>query len=180
MKGGSAISFHEYGYAIDLAAPWNQWRVSNPAPSHYRLPDNTSALVEPLGLLWGGSPRWGDNRDRMHLENHNTPTELLSYPRVGPKPPPKPPGPGPLHPFPLPDGYYYGPYSGPLRSISGYGVNDGPYRAGLMMFQRIVRVTADGLYGPRTEAATKTWQRSMALSADGLIGPLTWRKAFGR
>lgn len=178
-KSGDAISFHQFGYAIDVAAPWNPWRVKNPPASPYRLPDNTSALLEPLGLLWGGSPRWGDNCDRMHLENHNTPAELGAYPPLhSPGPPHVPVTPG-VPAFPLPFGYYYGPYSGPAQSISGQGIHDGPYRAGLALAQGKLRVTADGLYGPHTAAAATSWQAAHHLVADGLIGPLTWRSLFG-
>lgn len=44
-------------------------------------------------------------------------------------------------------------------------------------WQRIIAVTADGQFGPGTEAATKTWQASRGLTADGIVGPNTWAKA---
>ncbi|MEM9318592.1 MAG: peptidoglycan-binding protein [Pseudomonadota bacterium] len=34
-------------------------------------------------------------------------------------------------------------------------------------------IAMDGIFGPRTEAATKTFQRARHLSPDGIIGPLT-------
>jgi len=44
-------------------------------------------------------------------------------------------------------------------------------------WQGIVKVTADGVFGPATEGATKTWQRSHMLAADGVVGPATWSMA---
>lgn len=172
IKGGSTPSFHAYGLAIDVNAPWNGWGVTNPAPSPYRLADNTSALVEPLGILWGGSVRFGDRPDRMHLECHMSPAELGR-----PTPPTLPPPRGGLR-FPLPAGYYYGPLSGPTTSISGAGPADGPYRPGLETAQRRLGTTADGLYGPLTALAARTWQRRHGLQDDGLIGVLTWTSLF--
>lgn len=171
-KSGGSISFHQYGLAIDVCAPWNPWRVADPPASPHRLGDNTSSLVEPLGLLWGGGPRWGSNRDRMHLEVHASPQELghLSWP-----PPTHPAG---KHPFPLPIGWYYGPLSGPARSISGVPASDAPYRAGLQAAQRVLGVPADGRYGPVTAAATTRWQAAHHLVVDGLIGPATWTSLF--
>ena len=33
---------------------------------------------------------------------------------------------------------------------------------------------ADGIFGPKTEAAVKAWQKNHGLVADGIIGPKTW------
>lgn len=41
-------------------------------------------------------------------------------------------------------------------------------------WQAFVGVTADGQFGPRTEAAVRAWQRAHGLLADGIIGPKTW------
>lgn len=68
---GSGWSFHAYGLAIDLCAPWNPMGRKTPPPSQHRLPTNTNELVRPLGLLWGGT--FGD---WMHLEIHLSPDEL--------------------------------------------------------------------------------------------------------
>ncbi len=34
--------------------------------------------------------------------------------------------------------------------------------------------TADGLFGPKVEAAVKEWQRRSKLTVDGIVGPKTW------
>lgn len=44
-------------------------------------------------------------------------------------------------------------------------------------WQRLLGVPPDGLFGPVTEAATKTWQGRHGLKPDGFVGPLTRRAA---
>lgn len=46
-------------------------------------------------------------------------------------------------------------------------------------WQGIIGVTADGIFGPATEAATKLYQQKYKLAADGVVGPQTWAKALG-
>ena len=36
-------------------------------------------------------------------------------------------------------------------------------------------MAADGVFGPGTEAAVKSFQRSGGLTAGGVVGPDTWR-----
>jgi lysozyme len=38
---------------------------------------------------------------------------------------------------------------------------------------------ADGIFGPKTEAAVKKWQKNHGLKADGIIGPKTWASLPG-
>lgn len=40
-------------------------------------------------------------------------------------------------------------------------------------------LTADGSFGPGTEAKVKEWQAANGLSADGIVGDSTWGKLFG-
>ena len=41
-------------------------------------------------------------------------------------------------------------------------------------------ISADGDFGPQTEAAVKAWQAANGLSDDGIVGALTWGKMFAQ
>lgn len=45
--------------------------------------------------------------------------------------------------------------------------------------QEAVGVTADGLYGPKTEEAVKAYQKANGLTVDGIVGLNTWKKILG-
>jgi Putative peptidoglycan binding domain len=49
---------------------------------------------------------------------------------------------------------------------------------GVRSLQRVLGLTADGVFGPNTERAVKRFQRRQGLSADGVVGPMT-RRALG-
>lgn len=48
--------------------------------------------------------------------------------------------------------------------------SSGPY---VVTLQTLLGVSADGAFGPMTEAAVKAWQASHGLVADGIVGPAT-------
>ncbi|MFD7868130.1 peptidoglycan-binding protein [Streptomyces sp. NPDC059783] len=48
-----------------------------------------------------------------------------------------------------------------------------------LLAARGYRLTADGIFGPKTAAAVKDFQRKNRLAADGVIGPNTWIKLTG-
>jgi len=160
LTGGGGLSFHAYGLALDINAPWNPYDVWIPPACIWRLPLNTDELLLPLGILWGGDQRFAQHRDWMHIECHLSPAELAGISHQ--------PGPGPA--FPLPAGCWYG------TGDSGPGAtNTGP---AVRRIQLEVGVTVDGIYGPITRAAVTRWQAAHRLSADGVVGPLTWAAMF--
>jgi peptidoglycan hydrolase-like protein with peptidoglycan-binding domain len=46
----------------------------------------------------------------------------------------------------------------------------------VVIIQRAVHASPDGIYGPRTAAAVTIWQRSHHLTATGVVDSLTWSK----
>ena len=46
------------------------------------------------------------------------------------------------------------------------------------LLQEKLRLTADGDFGPGTEAKVKAWQAANGLTADGIVGAVTWSKMF--
>ena len=99
--------------------------------------------------------------------------------------------------FPLPAGYYYGPPSGPVRSVSGRTRNShlpndviqvkGRWRSkGLAVWQarmqargwNIGKDGADGRYGNDTARVVKQFQKNKGLKVDGKIGKATWDAAW--
>ncbi len=40
--------------------------------------------------------------------------------------------------------------------------------------QRMLDLTADGIFGPKTESAVRIWQRNHSIGVDGIVGPQTW------
>lgn len=179
-SSGVGWSFHAYGLAIDIAAPWNPFGSARPAASAHRLPANTQELVRPLGLLWGAS-----FDDWMHLEVHASPAECAELTRgllqgtLFPVPSSAAAASTPGRPFPLPAGYYFGPLSGPNASISNVVAVHADWKAAFAEAQAKLGVVADGLYGPVSAAAIRAYQSAHGLTVDGLLGPNTWRSLFG-
>ena len=48
----------------------------------------------------------------------------------------------------------------------------------VVKLQTKLGITADGSFGPNTEAKVKEWQSQNGLTADGVVGDITWAKLF--
>ena len=61
--------------------------------------------------------------------------------------------------------------------MTGPTIRKGSKGPDVIRWQTIIGVTADGNFGPGTEAATKTWQSQHGLTADGIVGAASWAAA---
>jgi len=85
----------------------------------------------------------------------------------------------PAPPFPLPQSSYFGPKSGPTRSVSGFFSHREDLRRWQQrMADRGWAIDTDGLYGDQTGDVAKAFQREKHLFVDRLIGPETWGAAW--
>ncbi|RYL89334.1 DUF1906 domain-containing protein [Sporolactobacillus sp. THM7-4] len=66
----------------------------------------------------------------------------------------------------------------PNPQFPGYLIKLGSIGIEVCRIQREVGVCVDGVYGPITKAAVKTYQKHHRLYSDGIVGPLTWRVMF--
>lgn len=84
--------------------------------------------------------------------------------------------------FPLRDGYYFGPKSGPRESVSGYyqrRANGQKGHDGLALWQQRMAdrgwtITVDGLYGGQSAGIARKFQKQCRLKIDALIGRHTF------
>ncbi|MFD8102927.1 C39 family peptidase [Nocardia fluminea] len=83
-----------------------------------------------------------------------------------------------LDAFPLPAGYYYGPFEGPRESISGRAGERAAWIEGLRRWQLKAGVAVDGVYGEQTRLRAIEYQQAAGFSSNGHIGPKTWELAF--
>lgn len=60
--------------------------------------------------------------------------------------------------------------------LKRYAGNDSSQVA---LLQKLLNITADGVFGAGTESAVKTFQAKNGLYADGIVGPNTWAKLLG-
>lgn len=58
-------------------------------------------------------------------------------------------------------------------------IAQGSTGADVALWQKILGVAADGVFGSGTDAATKKWQTAHGLNPDGKVGQNTWAKALG-
>ncbi|MBM6400975.1 peptidoglycan-binding domain-containing protein [Phycicoccus sonneratiae] len=56
----------------------------------------------------------------------------------------------------------------------------GSHGAGVVALQKALRITADGSYGPATEAAVKAAQKASHLAQTGVVATLTWKAVEAR
>ncbi len=53
-------------------------------------------------------------------------------------------------------------------------IRDGSRGSDVQALQKFLKIPADGIFGPMTEAAVKAFQMAQGLGIDGIVGPKTW------
>src|SRR3954454_4461237 len=171
LNDPSTLSCHASGTAVDVNSPnhangakrtWTPTQVAR-----------IRAILHAAGdvVAWGED--WTGTTDGMHFEISGTSASVgAAAARLHLPTTPI----GGLHKFPLPRGYYFGPLSRPVQSISRMAPDgsDEQYRPQIARVQTVVGVSVDVLYGPLTIHAVRGWQAAHLLVSDGLTGPLTW------
>lgn len=74
---------------------------------------------------------------------------------------------------PAPGGTATVPVSVPLETVLPT-LRRGSSGPDVVILQQRLGISADGKFGPGTEASVKTFQRGHGLTADGIVGPKTW------
>lgn len=55
----------------------------------------------------------------------------------------------------------------------------GSHGAYVKIVQKKLKITTDGIFGPKTEKAVKAFQKKHKLEVDGIVGKKTWKKLMG-
>lgn len=172
IRGGSSLSNHASGTAIDLNAP-----------AHYLGARGTFSAKQVRAIRrilndCGGVIRWGGDyrgrKDEMHFEiNAGTSAvaRVAKAIRAGKKP-------GPSGGATSSGG---GSSSPTYKTVSGSTPLVKLYHKGepVKRIQAAVGVKADSYYGPATKKAVQAFQKAHKLDADGIVGPDTWRAING-
>ena len=168
IRGGSSLSNHASGTAIDLNAP-----------KHYlgAVGTFTSSQVRAIRKILSaceGTIRWGGDyrgrKDEMHFEI-NAGTAKVA--RVAKKLRPKLQGPS------IPGGGGGG--GSKYTTVTGSTPLVKLYHKGepVKRIQKAVGVKVDGYYGPDTANAVAAFQKKHGLAADKIVGPDTWAAING-
>ena len=159
IRGSStSLSNHASGTAIDLNAP------QHPLGRRGTFSSKQVAAIRRILKDCGGVVRWGGDyrsrKDEMHFEiNAGSAAVAKVAARIKGKKPSSTPK--------VPAGYRYVKYGDTLRR--------GTYGDPVAAAQKMLGIKADKMFGPGTEAAVKRFQRVWKLSADGVVGPKTWQ-----
>lgn len=142
----TGLSNHASGTAIDLNAP------RHPLGSVGTLGVHKDAIIEKarsLGLRSGAE--YSGRKDEMHIELNVPLDQALALVAKLQAPP-----------------------AAGTPTSGRPTIQRGSTGADVALVQRWLGLTADGIFGPATEAKVKAYQGMRGLVADGIVGPKTW------
>lgn len=147
-------SMHNWGIAADFCR--------NDGKGAYNDTDGffekVGEIAESIGLEWGG--RWTSFVDKPHLQMSgwgSTPSKLIEK-------------------YGTPEAYKRTwRVSDVELSISLPTIRKGSGGLAVSLWQAIVGVDADGIFGNKTEQATISFQNKKGLAVDGIVGKNSWK-----
>lgn len=190
---------HDPAHGLDAGKLADALLASRDARILYVISNGRIGSSYPVGDVpaWTWRPYHGVNAHKSHVHVSVVSTKDADSSRkwaaVGGKGKPSTPAaadgskPGKAAPaFPLPRGFVFGPFSGPVTSVSGRRqrlANGKPGHRGLLSWQarmaeRGWTIAADGLYGDETAGVVRAFEKEKGLHVDGLIDPATWAAAW--
>lgn len=177
IRGGSTLSNHASGTAIDLNAPRHPLGTN---PTDNFTPAQIQKIHEIVAVT-GHAVRWGGDysgrKDPMHFEINDGVTlercaqalvRIRAFNGRGPgiSQPSPPPTPAP------PSGRRVLSVTTPLTS----GPDVAELQRVLSRWYPVMRLTVDGVYGPATARAVRHLQAQAEIMVDGIAGPATFRE----
>lgn len=169
ITGGSSLSAHAYGIALDINWDTNPYRTDKLVTDMPRaMIEEIEAMVTDRGvkaMRWGGD--WDgrpdtphSNYDAMHFEAMATPEEL----RWG---------------FSIPEFDVDDRWAWPMLAYNEKGAAVRQLQAALNQAGGLDQpVEMDGFFGPKTQLAVSHYQSSRGLPADSVVGLGTWTALF--
>lgn len=156
IRGSNKPSNHSRGLAVDLN--WNR----NPMASYFKsdIPPHIVSMWEQAGFYWGG--RYSGRPDTMHFEYIGSVASVqtnLAKLR------------GSSSGTPKTDKCEQAPQTTIKKGSRGAAVREAQCRLNAKGFSA---GAADGIFGPKTDAAVRSFQRQRGLVVDGIVGPKTW------
>lgn len=167
VRGGTALSTHAFGAALDIRWPNRDLLEQTVLPflvnysaelGIQRVHDYAARRYWQAGSGWIGRPPGTGDMQSIHIEVHPDAWKdgrPVSERVDGAKPNPAPPGNQPKLP-----------------------IKQGSTGNAVKAIQQLVGATIDGKFGPKTKTLVMTWQTAHGLVADGIVGPKTWAAMF--
>lgn len=166
-------SNHSKGRAVDI-----NWDV-NPMASTFKsdIPPSVVKMWEEAGFYWGG--RYSSRPDTMHFEYVLPPSavdgKLAALRGQKPQPTTAPTSKPTSRPTSKPADCDLATATPTLRRANAAdrtAVKEVQCRLAAKGYAEVG--AADGVFGPKTDAAVRRFQRDNKLVADGIVGPKTW------
>jgi hypothetical protein len=161
ITGGTGYSLHAYGIAVDINWNTNPYRIDNKLITD--MPQEMVADILRIRTssgkqVWGWGGNYPNHKDTMHYEIVCTPADLatgidwntVNQPALRPAEPQN---------WPLVQRGDRGPAVEKLHELLGVAAAGEP---------------GFGIFGPKTEAAVRTYQEEHGLTVDGTVGQQTW------